>query len=274
MTSPAGSPRAPHRGVRGLPIPILLPPLDLLAESGAGVTVALMTALHVWHLWAARHWPASVREEAQFVDDLDALAATATPAPEPTETATDPAEVRRAHRVNVTAVLNALRCGLTAEELMSNLPGADPAELAAAYRTLDESRRAAVTAWQNLVAEQTWHAVQEHGVHAAVLMPVPVHRILTIATNTQGRSLTSAVQAMAGTVREHGRMVARAERALERLAAAPAQAVALGTRLHNPADPGLWGSPFFLPPRVTSLSAPRVADLLGERETHGREPRD
>ena len=214
-----------------------------------------MTAPHVWHLWSSRQWPASTVEESQFLSDLRALPG--------------PSRTRRREvtpgRADMTAVLNALRCGIPAAELLRNLPGADPRALASAYDQLESSRQQAHTAWVELTGAPSWANVEQYAAAAAVLLPVPVHRILTVAAHTSGRSLVVATANVARAVHQHVAAADRLENALAHRTPPDPRAVALGARLHNPVSPALWGSAYFLPGRVTSLSPTRVADLLNER---------
>jgi hypothetical protein len=217
-----------------------------------------MTPRRVWHLWPARNWPASPAEEVAFVADLQALAAADRQPRSPTG---------RPARHDTTAVLNALRCGLTARELTAVIPGTPPGALLHAYRDLHERLAASVTAWQALLDDPTQDALVTHAQAAAVLMPVPVYRLATVAAHAGASALAATAEALARQVAEHARLAAVIEEQLATRALAPAAAVELGTRLHNPSEPALWGSPYFLPTRVTCLSPPRVADLLEERTT-------
>lgn len=216
-----------------------------------------MTTRRVWHVWPTRNWPASPTEEDAFVADLDRLA-TADHRPRPS----------RPHpptRPDVTAVLNALRSGATAREVTSFIPGTPPAALAAAYRHLADRLTIAVAAWNDLVADPTLEAVHAHASAAAVILPVPVYRIVTVAANAGHLALADTISELDARVRDHQEVCRRVEHDLVGRRAPDPVAVALGARLHNPIEPALWGSPYFLPTRVTSLSPTRVADLLEER---------
>lgn len=209
-----------------------------------------MATTHVWHLWPGRHWPASASEEAQFVTELRTLA----------DGRTAPAE-----RMDVTAVLNALRCGITVASLLRFAPGVNPAALLAAYLDLEARRSASVTSWERITASPTLATLTEHAAQAAQLMPVPVDRIAKAAAISTSVSLSRVVAAVAAEIAMVCTRTAGIEASLGRRLPPDEQAVALGVALHNPHEPGLWGHPFFLPPRVGALSPLRVVDLLEER---------
>lgn len=196
-------------------------------------------------------------EEVAFVADLRTLARSSHHRP-----------TSRGHaRHDITAVLNALRCGLTARELLTHIPGTPPGVLLAAYEDLHERMTGSVTAWQALLDDPSRESLVEHAAAAAVLMPVPVYRLATVAAHAGVTALADAARSLGRQVAEHARLARAIERQLASRSVGPAAAVELGTRLHNPSEPALWGSPYFLPTRVTCLSPPRVADLLQERST-------
>lgn len=209
-----------------------------------------MVATFVWHLWPGRHWPASAQEERAFVDDLAALAG-------------EPA--RAAARYDITAVLNALRCGVTVPELLTYAPGSDPACLLAAYRDLEGRRVASVNAWYALREDPSYSALTEHGPAAGLLLPAPVKRIVSISGIVSAPTLARVIAQEDADVSRALRSAAQVEADLARRTPPDECGVALGAILHNPIQPGLWGHPYYLPPRVGTLSPLRVADLLGER---------
>ena len=176
---------------------------------------------------------------------------------------TDPDGVQRMH---YTAVLNALRCGLTACGLLTNLPGMHPADLLAAYVHLERLRMESWHAWQAIVEEPTVAGLAEHSGDASVLLPVPLYRIATVASNVHTDGvLRQTVAAVAAEIDAHARAAAGIEDMLAARRPPDAGGVKLGVKLHHPHEPALWGAPYFLPTRVTALSPMRVADLLGER---------
>lgn len=206
---------------------------------------------YIWHLWPGRHWPALPEEEQQFVLDLQDLA-----------------DDRSAglDRMHFTAVVNALRCGITVNELLAVVPGMLPTDLLAAYVQLERLRMQAWHAWEEIVESPTVATITEHGADASTLLPVPLYRIATVASHvaTPG-ALRDAVRAVSGEIGKLARQSEVVEALLARCTPPDARGVSIGTKLHHPKEPALWGNPYFLPSRVTCLSPVRVADLLGER---------
>lgn len=214
-----------------------------------------MQADYIWHLWPARHWPALPEEEVDFVDTLTQYAAGSCERPE---------RLRPGLRADVTALINALRTGLSVEALLTFLPGSSPAELLAAYEHLEHRRALSAQAWGAIVADPTPATLRTHSTRAGQLMPTAIRRLHLRIGPSRGPGLHTSVEEIVAQTNElraiglelEGQLRQRSGRA----------AVTLGTQLHNPHNPALWGADFFLPERVGTLSPIRIADLLGGPE--------
>lgn len=222
----------------------------MLALSRRLPTVRGMHTTHLWQLWPGRHWPLLREEEQEFRTELCRLAE---------------GEVLEHDRGDYTAVLNALRCGLSAAELTEIAPGLRPGRLLGAYEHLEALRSESHAAWDALVEDPSRIVLARHSHNAARLLPVPVYRILSGDQITEGRSLVSVVAAASSEVARLRSEGAAVEDALRSLTPPSERAVTLGRELYDPYDPGVWGNPYFLPDRVGALMPVRVADLLGER---------
>lgn len=211
----------------------------------------------LWLPWRCRNYPATPAEEHRFVVDLA------------TRADAGPADASRAHkRSDVTAVLNALRGGLSAGELLAHLPGLPPAALLAAYRDLEHRRAAADRAWQALVDDGTEVGLRDHGATASALLPVLIDRLW--ATLTIGPDAYAAtVDKLASYVEATDRNVAEVETAI---AIWPERAVELGARLYNPYGDAITNRVDHLARRVGTLTPNRVAALLGETPSGGCPP--
>jgi hypothetical protein len=215
----------------------------------------------VWHLWRGRNWPALPDEERAFHAVLIELRTG--PLPQPGDL---PSGDLLDQRMHYTAVLNALRCGISAHELVRLLPGVAPDDLLKAYAELERRRALSSQAWQQIARDPTHSTLAEHGPAAAVLLPVPLRRIARDEVHRiSAERLKAAVSRIEAQLLVHDVACVRLEAALARAAVPPAVAVAIGAQLHNPQNPTLWGAPYYLPPRVGALSPVRVADLLEER---------
>lgn len=168
----------------------------------------------------------------------------------------------RPRRDDVTLVIDALRCALTAEELVAFAEGVEPARMLVAYRMVDEQRRHSVNAWRRIARSPHLVARGDTPALAARLLPVPIARLReTAETNPSG--LPAAV---ARAVAQIADVAQRAKRLEQQMLLDPQQAESHGLLLYNPIDGGAWDLPYFLPPRVGTLSPARLADLLGERQ--------
>lgn len=245
-----------------------------------------MPRTHLWNPWPSRCWPANAAEEQAF---LDALAARAAPGRRRGRTSVHAEIATGAGRVRVTAtavaaptpggrpwtrsdltcVLTALRGGASVGEIFEVAPGLDAASMVRAYRDLEALRGASEDAWAALCAERSVDALENHGLAAAKLLPVPVARLWNAAYRSRSR-LGPAVDRQASLVEEAR---AAADHLIGRLTAlgpartgrAPEEAVVLGRQLFNPVGSSLFAHSHFLARRVGELSSVRVADLLGER---------
>ena len=204
----------------------------------------------LWQLWPGVNAPATAEQEERFVARLGELAGRDAP--------------EGWTRRNVTAVLNALRCGVGVDDLLTRAPGLRPHQLLEAYRELEARRRASVAAWATIVRDRTIEAVVSHGETAALLVPVFVARLAAIAADGDAPRLVR----VAGELVHEAAVVAEAAGSFEgRLAAETSQSrrEELGRRLYDLHVPGLWSNIAFVPPRVGTLVPVRVAALLGER---------
>lgn len=202
----------------------------------------------VWAPWANNGWIATRDREVAFVADLRLLSA---------GSGSDHS------RSDTTACLNALRCGLTVDELLDRTPGLRPARLAAAYSALEERRSASERAWSSIVASGSVAALVEHGEAAAALLPAVIGRLIAAAHNHPVGYATTVLR-LAETVDKCRRDAYRIEHALARCAPGSDRGHQLSALLYQPSGDAAAGLDGFLADRVGLLTPTRVAALLGE----------
>lgn len=210
-----------------------------------------------WHLWPGRGWPLTADEEAAFVTRLDELREDSDPKPVPKG-------VERWDRVNIIAMVTALRTGTDADQLLSSAPGLCPHQLVDAYRRIEAERAEAVAAWNAVVDAPSSRRLHEQGERAATLLPVPVGRLAQVAEVAPERLEEEAAR-FALRVREVGAVAAETEAQLARYTPPSEAGVAHGRRLFDPFEPCLWGAAYYLADRVGTITPMRLVDLLGER---------
>jgi hypothetical protein len=212
---------------------------------------------YLWHVWPSRHWPSSASEEAQFVADLQSHA------PE-----LGAAKKVQFERGDLTTVLNALRNGMTYDELLTVAPGIVPARLLSAYRHLDSLRATSMTSFHTMCKSLTDASVLEHASQASKLLPVPSYRLIAIWAehSEDAERLEEARAEVCGLVSSAGEMIKLQELQLTSGELDSVEAVRQGRVLYDPFGNGLWSHPYFLPYRIGVLVPSRVKDLLGERE--------
>lgn len=203
----------------------------------------------VWMPWTGRNWPATTREEQAFVARLAELA---------------PPRQGGASRSDITAVLNALRCGLPADELLERAPGLQPGRLLDAYRALEAERCASEHAWRSIVAAPSLENFVRHGVSAGRLLPAAITGLRSVA-ELHLPSLGVAVSELADRVVAAQTRVRRLEVTLDRLIPPSQHGVEIGRQLYDPIGGGETSHPDYLPTRVGTLVPTRAAALLGER---------
>lgn len=201
-----------------------------------------------WMPWIGRNRLATPHEEAEFVDGLAAM------------TGATSSTFRRS---DVTAVLNALRCGLTVDELLDRAPGLCPGRLFAAYCELDRRRGEANLAWTSITIAGRVEVFREQREDAGKLLPTLVTRLDEVAVESPTEFDLVLLQ-LAAAVASTGAAARRIERVIEAAPTDSERAVELGRVLYNHTGAGLTGRPDFLPHRVGALVPTRVAALLGE----------
>lgn len=206
--------------------------------------------VELWHPWVTRHWPCTATEEARFVAHLELLADQQSHAPV-------------FDRRDVTALVTALRCGLTVDELLERARGLKPARLLAAHRYLNGERRRGEEAWQAIVADPTPSTLDEHGGTASTVLPVIISHLDAIVRRG-GQDLAAAVRAADAEITRTSESVRVLEERLDACIAPSDRGRAIGTLLYDAYGEGAWSLGTFLSPRVGSLVPLRVASLLGE----------
>lgn len=168
-------------------------------------------------------------------------------------------------RSDVTAVLNALRGGLSVAELLERAPGLRPERLISAYDELDAQRRSSVAAWHAIVASPDVVTLATHGPQAALLLPVPVERLRRVA-RLSPVSLQDAAASAAVLVERAGTIVRRIERALDDPELGSEQAWHLARQLFDQGGECAMARADHLAERVGALTSTRVATLMGEHQ--------
>jgi len=208
--------------------------------------------------WGSRERPATAAEEALFVERLRQMSAR-------------PSQGRVVNalfqRYDITAVVTALRNGVTVDEMFRSAPGLRPEAVAAAYDHVERVRRNAVDAWAELVAEPTAATLLDVGERAAALIPAVISRLRSLLVqHNPAVTLEDAIAAIDAEIQ------ATCNRALEleyllTNSANPALAARAAELLVGDLSDGLWSLGSFLPPRVGTFVSVRLREMLGEDAT-------
>lgn len=205
------------------------------------------------HPWADVQHPASAAGEQRFVEQLLAIAACSDPVPGHDFT-----------RTEVTALVNALRGGLDAIDLLRRAPGLVPGRLVAAYEHVEHERAVSEAAWAAIVADPVPEVVVQNAPLAARLLPVVVVELAEYARRNDPQ-LARRVQLAEREVARVGAVARRLEGWMDDPVPHAMDSAEVGRLLFDLEGPGLWSHNFFLAPRVGALVPVRLAALLGEQ---------
>jgi hypothetical protein len=231
-----------------------------VTAAGPGVDGEKPAHGYIWHLWPGKNRPATAHEEQKLVSGLRDAAGGG--AESFAGIGDGDGQVQRGV---LTALMNALRCCLTAPELFERAPGLNPAELVFAYDLVDSARRKSVDAFDSIVREPTLESLVEHSAAASLLMGVPVREMTPPGGVIENAAVERAVARVMQNVDAVSRRAFEFEESLRLCAPGEAAGVEIGRLLYDPYQAALWSSPYFLSRRVGDLVPLRVADLLGER---------
>ena len=204
-----------------------------------------------WMPWVGRNRLATPEEESVFIEELAARAGE------------QQVTIRRS---DVTAVLNALRCGLTVDELFDRAPGLCPARLHAAYCELERRRYDASMAWTSIAIAGRVTVFEQCRDEAAKLVPALVTRLDEVVVENPGEFDLVLLQ-LAAAVASTNAAARRIERVIESSPDDSERSVELSRVLYNQGGDAVSSRPEFLAHRVGVLVPTRVAALLGESVT-------
>jgi hypothetical protein len=205
------------------------------------------SAMSIAHLpWKNTGRPATPAREHAFVADLRFVA-------------TDSGRPHR--RMDTTAVLNALRGGLTLDQLLEIVPGLQPDRLLGAYAALEAKRAASERAWSAIVEDPTPDVLAQHAPAASRLLPAPVASLVEIAAASAG-GLGDAVDVAARAVRAVQTRIRRLEWELDHPSGTEPSPSLDELRFDHIRCAYADGS--YLPTRVGALMPARAAALLSE----------
>lgn len=210
--------------------------------------------MEIWHPWASRMWPATSSEESTFVEHLHRMS---------------DGESDRFERRDVTALVTALRCGLTADELFERARGLRPARLLAAHQALEAQRSLGERAWHDIVEHPTVSTLERREAFAGSVVPVIISHLTSVARR-HPKALERAVSEADAQITRTSSSVALLEEQLDVCIAPSERAVDIGALMFDRRGEGAWSLGTFLPWRVGQLVPLRVAALLGESRPAAR----
>lgn len=203
----------------------------------------------MWHVWPGQWWPSLLEQEQEFIETLRLESS---------------GKTSRFDRDDVTALVNALRCGTDFDTFMSVAPGAKLNRILAAYETLEARRATAADAWLQIEAEPSAKSLRRHADDASLLLGNPVRRMLSVLELSIPNAVAEAAAEAAAQVHRMQVLAHGIETELAALEPQDPHGIELGVRLFSPHTPGVYNNQYYLPDRLSAVSPIRLSALLGE----------
>ncbi|MCU1398095.1 MAG: hypothetical protein JWN62_1204 [Acidimicrobiales bacterium] len=212
--------------------------------------------IELWSPWGARGLPGTAADEAEFVARAQELAGRA---PEPDRAIS----IRRHH---ITALVTALRCSATADEVLRLAPGIRADMLLAAHHAIESRRIEATAAWERIVGDPSRTSIHIDGALAARIAPVAMSHVHAYLSRNPGDAvgLAAAVGRIDGELRTTRRLADSLEARLDSRPLTAAAAAQIGDRLYDAFGQGIWSMSTFMSGRVGTLVPARLSTLLQE----------
>lgn len=195
--------------------------------------------------WKNANRPHTANGEARFIRQLGRMGSVSTRR----RIQNPPDTLRRSY---LTACCTALRAGQSADDVLNTLKKVHPHDLRDAYRDTAKKLRAAVKAWDTIIADPTPETIAKHGDTAYLVAP-------TLVTMLRDDT-TIVIDDLKHAIRSADEHVADTEKKLQETKKNYEQHV----RALSTPGTGLWDSTCFIPRRVGQLTPTRLAHLLEE----------
>jgi len=213
-------------------------------EKSKCMTVSSMRMM--WHIWPGQYWPFTLEQEQTFYEKLLARA-------ENTNT--------EFGRDDVTTLLGMLRCGTTLEQATDLAPGLNFCRLVSAYCFIDKALQRSIKAWEAIVERPENGTFCKNQNEAQKILPAVVKKLS--AQQEDSTSLQRTVAEAKLYITEANNRAYQLEVECLKLPVPSTAALNLGCQLFHPNTPGIYGDPYYLPNRLSSLSPTRVDALVG-----------
>ena len=207
----------------------------------------------LWRVWPGPGWPATRSGESALIFGLIQMGGKT---------------VRKSSTIDrddVTLLINALRCNLTAQELMKFAPGIKPLAVVAVYEKLNRlllrAQRDAIVMLSTPGSSPKFS--QELIIAGSILLPVPATRITTAHELESSEGAEAVRIKIKETVERVQKHVDDVESWLdEHGSSSSSTGTIVGNLLYHPNRDCMWSSPFFLPSRVGQLNSRRLSRLI------------
>lgn len=206
---------------------------------------------YMWHIWDAKLRPALRSEEERFKEDLIKWCEV--------NEKESVREDARDFRGDITAMVNVLRCGLSFSDMEELAPSVNLHQLLESYCYVEDLLSSALECWNKICTEGTIDSLQEYGMCAATILPVPVRKLYTLVDSDL---FDFELSEQIAEVSQERFRASQIESLLAHLPAPDAASTEIARILYSPYDVCLWNSPNFLPERVGELSPTRLKELL------------
>ncbi|MCU1388041.1 MAG: hypothetical protein JWL72_1379 [Ilumatobacteraceae bacterium] len=235
-----------------------------------GSADAATKRIELWSPWGARGLPGTAADEAAFIARAKELAGASELASAADRGgAADPGGPISVRRHHVNALVTALRCSVTADEVLRLAPGIRAEMLLAAHEALDSRRIQATAAWERIVGDPSPMSIRIDGAMAARIAPVAMSHVHAYLARNAGDApgLAAAVGRIDRELRTTRELGESLEARLDSGTLTDAAATQIGDRLYDAFGEGVWSMSTFMSRRVGTLVPARLATLLQEDQT-------
>lgn len=196
----------------------------------------------LWMILPGQFWPMDATEEKGFYKKLLTMSS----------------KSLKFDRDDLSVLMLLLRNGSAVEKILEIAPGVKPGALRSAYEKIEDRREKAVESWA-LIEKNPQLALDRKNLKWVKMVMPQIYDKLISSDNDE---IDLTVRVIGRRINEIRRLVTIEETLLKRYKNGEDEGLTIGVKLYNPYNPGLYGSPYYLPDRVSSLTPVRVNELM------------
>jgi len=211
-----------------------------------------MSNSKLWQVLPGKLRPFFKEEEAEFINSLKNLSGS-----------------KGYDRDDISVLFACLRCGSPINNLLNIAPGLLPGSLLGGYNKIEKSLSQIYNCWEDVLLEPILLREKKVQKNLVRLLPVIRDHANKSEFYTNINVLEREFNYMLANIKKTKLLAEELELEVLELERRGKDSINIGAKLYNPYNPGVYGSPYYLPDRLSSLTPIRVRDILGEdKATH------